>query len=172
MSVSLQVPDDDPPLAGWLDAQTQRVMGLAGIDHGELNIAVVGDDEMRRLHAQHLGVPETTDVLTFDMREDPGDPVCGDVVICLDEARRQAATRGHDARLEALLYSVHALLHLLGFDDKSEEAAHRMHLEEDALLGLAGFRPVFQKYDAQTTPQSTPGRRHAAHTGRALTPRE
>jgi probable rRNA maturation factor len=167
--VHLRAPDADPPLTGWLDDHTAKLMRLAGIDRGEIDVVLVDDHTMRRLHHEHLGIAETTDVLTFDMRDHPGDALRGDVVVCLDQAARQAATRGHDTRLEALLYTLHGLLHLIGYDDKNQPAAAEMHRREDQLLSQAGFGPVYERQPtpvthADTAPLAVGGGPSEGHT--------
>jgi probable rRNA maturation factor len=84
-----------------------RVLRAEGIDDGELGIAFVGPDEMRGLKRDHLGVDETTDVLSFpiDGREPLPEGVprqLGDVVLCPDVV-------GAEWRWPL----VHGLLHLL-----------------------------------------------------------
>ena len=64
-----------------------RVLRAEGIEEGELGIAFVGEDEMRGLKRDHLGIDEATDVLSFpiDGREDVPEGVpraLGDVVLC------------------------------------------------------------------------------------------
>ena len=87
-----------------------EVLRAEGIEDGELGIAFVGADEMRRLKREHLGLDEPTDVLSFpiDGRDEVPDGVpraLGDVVLCPeivgDEWRWPLA---------------HGLLHLLGYD--------------------------------------------------------
>lgn len=143
VTLDLQAPDCDPPCAGWLQPQLARIAALAGVAGGELNLAVVDDGQISELHGQYLGIAGTTDVLTFDLRDDPGQPVQGDIVVCMDEARRQAQDRGHDTRLELLLYAVHGLLHLLGEDDHDPADYEKMHKREDDLLTRAGLGAVF-----------------------------
>lgn len=138
-----QVPDTVPPSARWLPPRLARAAELAGADHATLTVVLVGDDLMRRLHHRYHRLRATTDVLTFDLRDQPGDPLEADLVLCVDQARRQAAHRGHDARVELLLYAVHGLLHLLGHDDHDPRAAQRMHRREDELLTAVGVGPVF-----------------------------
>jgi len=73
------------------------------------------------------------------------DHVQGDLVICMDEAARQAVSRGHETRLEVLLYAVHGLLHLLGYDDHNPQDAEAMHRREDELLTAIGYGPVYSR---------------------------
>lgn len=149
IDLGIEVADCDPPLTGWLVPTLRRVAGEAGVRNGRLGLRIVDDREMASLHERYSKLPGTTDVLTFDLRDDPADPIEGDIVICLDEARRQARARGHDTRDEALLYAVHGLLHLLGEDDHEEADYQRMHRREDELLQRIGLGPVFARGESE-----------------------
>lgn len=110
---------------------------------GEVRARVVGDEEMAAAHETHSGVPGTTDVLTFDLSDGPGLDV--DLLICIDEAERQAAARSHEPRAELLLYILHGVLHCLGFDDHDDEAFARMHEIEDRTLAAIGVGALFAR---------------------------
>lgn len=146
VALSQYAPDCDPPAAGWLENQFTRIANLAGVDRGQINLAIVDDRRMAEMHQQYSNEPGSTDVLTFDLRDQLDGaqiPVEGDIVICSDVAARQAQQRGHDTRLELLLYAVHGLLHLLGEDDHDPADYQKMHQREDELLKRAGLGPVF-----------------------------
>ena len=91
-----------------------HVLASEGVEEGELGIAFVGSEEMRALKREHLGIDETTDVLSFplDGRDALPDGVpraLGDVVLCPEVVGTQ---------WRAPL--VHGLLHLLGYDHGDE----------------------------------------------------
>jgi probable rRNA maturation factor len=110
----------------------------------ELSVALVGDARMASLHAQYMGVAGPTDVLTFPIDLDPrGRPTSGEVVVCVPEARRRAAVTGTPPRHEVLLYALHGLLHLCGFDDTTPRAFRAIHRKEDEILTALGVGPVF-----------------------------
>lgn len=125
--------------------ELQRRLGAGG----EARARIVGDEEMAALHEKHAGIPGTTDVLTFDLREGHAAAqgasllMDADIVVCWDEAAREARERGHAPEQEALLYIVHACLHCLGYDDHDDEAAARMHEAENAILEAAGVGRVY-----------------------------
>ena len=89
----------------------RTALAAAGVEDGHLAIALVGEDEIRRLNSDHRGIDRPTDVLSFPV--DEAGPVAGprelgDVVICPEQA---------DALIEAV---VHGVLHLCGYDHETD----------------------------------------------------
>ncbi len=104
-----------------------------------LGIAFVSGDEMRALNAEHRGLDEVTDVLAFplDGRDElpPGlERQLGDVVVCFEQAERQAAEAGVTATAEVRTLVVHGLLHLLGHDHEAD--AGEMLARQDELTAV------------------------------------
>ncbi len=101
---------------------------------------------MQELNARYRGFDKPTDVLSFAQSENPagaplppslpGQPLLlGDVVISVDTAARQAEAHGVTLEQELALLTVHGLLHLLGYEDETEEGAERMREREREILG-------------------------------------
>lgn len=126
--------------------------GLVGsVGGGEVRVKVVGDAEMAEAHVRYSGVEGTTDVLTFDLSEGAsarGGPLDVDILVCADEARRQALEQGHEPVREMLLYVLHGVLHCLGHDDHTDDGFARMHAEEDRILAEIGVGATFMKHAA------------------------
>ncbi|MEM1212026.1 MAG: rRNA maturation RNase YbeY [Planctomycetota bacterium] len=127
----------------WLRDRFQEALAHLDITQATLALHFAHDDEMAELHQQYSGVPGTTDTLTFDLRHDPGAALHGDIVIGLDVAARRARTLPHDTKHELLLYAVHGVMHLLGEDDTTPDASHRMHQREDDTLTAIGVGPLY-----------------------------
>ena len=114
---------------------------------GEVRVRLVADPEMAAAHMKFSKIPGTTDVLTFDLGASSaagGGALDVDILACVDEARRQAASRGHTPERELLLYILHGALHCLGYDDHDERGYQRMHAEEDRILTAIGIGPIFR----------------------------
>ena len=110
----------------------------------ELSIAIVPAKKMASLHKTYLNEPGPTDVLTFELDHDSRRRVIsGEVVICSAVAKSRARELGHSTTDELLLYAIHGLLHLSGFDDRNKPAFAAMHAKEDEILTRLGIGPIF-----------------------------
>lgn len=112
---------------------------LRAVNQGraELSIALVGDREMEPLNRKYRHKRKTTDVLSFFVEEQPlsGAKILGDVVISVEQARRQAKERGKTLKSEMVTLLIHGILHLLGYDhEKSARQAKIMFAYERKLL--------------------------------------
>ena len=105
-------------------------------NQAELSIALVGDREMRPLNAKYRKKKQTTDVLSFFVEDQPmsGAKILGDVVISVEQARRQAKAQGKSLKSEIGTLLIHGILHLLGYDhEKSPRQAQIMFAYERKL---------------------------------------
>jgi probable rRNA maturation factor len=127
----------------WLEDALARVVPMLPAPVARAELEFVRDARMRALHARHLAIDETTDVMTFAQNA-PGAPIDADVAVCIDEARRRGECLDHGMRGEILLYALHALLHACGHDDRDPASHARMHAEEDRILEAAGFGRLFE----------------------------
>lgn len=109
---------------------------------GSVRVRVVDDQRMTAEHERHSGLATTTDVLTFDLADNP-ETLDADLFVCADVAQRAADARGTSRVLELLLYAVHGALHCLGHDDQTPQAFKAMHTREDDILTAIGAGPVF-----------------------------
>ncbi|UCC30392.1 MAG: rRNA maturation RNase YbeY [Phycisphaerales bacterium] len=127
-----------------------------------ISVGLVDDAHMARLNELYRNSKGTTDVLSFDLRDDPstplvsngepkrvapgtaGGPVEGEIVVSVDTAAREARKRGHALEAELALYAVHGTLHLLGYDDRHEPDAAHMHDIEDYILSEIGLGRVYR----------------------------
>ncbi len=119
----------------------RRALAALGRPAGDVDVDIVDDGEIRRLNASHRGIRRRTDVLAFPL-EVPGQAagLLGQVVISAETAGRHAARLGIPLALEMDLLLTHAILHLVGYDDRDPLEADVMHRREREILASAGGR--------------------------------
>lgn len=101
----------------------------------ELSVALVGGEEMAGLNEKYLGRPGPTDVLSFYMGERSEDVfILGDVIVCPEEAAKRRESYGFGESDELLLVLTHGILHLMGYDDETEEDNRKMDERQRMLL--------------------------------------
>ncbi|MDF1702554.1 MAG: rRNA maturation RNase YbeY [Planctomycetota bacterium] len=147
MSASVEVSVHDTRVPGGrrrLEADLRRLgdyVARRAARPVELSFAILDDERMQTVNRETLAHDYPTDVLSFPMASEP--VLMGEVLLSADTARREAAERGHPAYHELLLYAVHGVLHLLGYDDHDPTARRRMRRAERAALAALDVPPVF-----------------------------
>jgi probable rRNA maturation factor len=132
----------------------------------DLSLALVGDRRMAELHGRFMHVARPTDVLTFPLETDSrGRTTAGEVVVCVPVAERRARAEGIPLERELLLYALHGMLHLAGFDDRTDRDFAAMHRTEDDILTRLGVGPVFSAPPTRFSQQKSRSRSGARKTG-------
>jgi probable rRNA maturation factor len=110
-------PDLQPAaLRRWLEDLVAAVAPQAE----SLSVRLCGEGPMRAMNRDFRGHDRVTDVLSFpgDAAVEPGH--LGDVVVCVAQARRQAASRGERLEREMKTLLLHGVLHCLGHDHERD----------------------------------------------------
>jgi len=139
------------------------VCDAEGISSVELSLVLTDNAEIHRINREFLGHDYPTDVISFPLDDELADPageihpvqLQGELVISLDTAQDVAATQGWSLEAEVVLYVIHGLLHLCGYDDHSEETRLIMRKREREILsGLClprGEDPSVSGWDLGTS---------------------
>ncbi len=118
-------------------------------------IAIVGEDEIRRLNREMRGTDAVTDVLSFpsldgifgvkiEKKNFPADAdgqgnlFIGSIAICKKRAEEQAEEYGHGIIREMNYLAVHGVCHLLGYDHMEENDKIIMREKEERVLAKIG----------------------------------
>ena len=96
----------------------------------EVSIAFVGDRKIKSLNRLYRKKDQVTDVLAFEGEDDPwsstGTSFLGEIIICYEQIKRQAERFSGSIDKELVFILVHGLLHLLGYQDKTELDKRKM----------------------------------------------
>ena len=113
------------PLRRQLEAALAYLPRPLPPDIAEIEVTLVDRATMKRVHADFLDDPTETDVITFPY---------GEIVVCPAIAHARAAEFGLEAQQEILLYGLHGILHLTGYDDTTPRLAKEMASAQMRLL--------------------------------------
>ncbi len=115
----------------------------------EVSVMFVDDDMIHQLNLQHRNIDRATDVLSFplgengvyDINNDTGAKLLGDIVISINHAIDQADRYGHSLQREIGFLTVHSMLHLLGYDHVNGGIESvRMREKEETVLTKLGLK--------------------------------
>lgn len=101
--------------------------------NSKLSIVLVDDATIAKLNTQYHDTSGPTDVLSFDYGEGQGE-----LIISVECAVRQARRFRTTSARELVLYVVHGILHLHGYDDLKTNDRRRMRTAERRLVSRLG----------------------------------
>ena len=139
--------------------------GLAHMDEGggptSLSLVIADDEAVRDLNREYRGLDENTDVLAFafnhpgqyegddppPQQEDPQPFIAspedsgyfGEVLISYPQCVRQAMPIPGSSINELALLITHGVLHLLGYDHRTNTEERDMQAREDRTLAILGL---------------------------------
>ena len=90
-----------------------------------VEITLLGEAAIAKVHGEFLEDPTPTDVITFEH---------GEILIGVPIAATNAKKFRHPADHEVALCAIHGLLHLLGYDDLTENERVIMHARQEEIL--------------------------------------
>ncbi len=154
----------------FIDSVIRRVLQEEEISTAKISVAIVSDAEIHRVNREFLGHDYPTDVISFLLNDsardnamidvelhdasdlhalnalEDADDLCdflnGELIVSFETAGREANAHGWSPQAELLLYVVHGLLHLCGYDDLTDEMRPLMRSRERELLGIWGLCPT------------------------------
>lgn len=101
---------------------------------GDIAIIFCSDGYLLDVNRKYLGHDYFTDIITFDYCE--GERLSGDLFISVDSVRENAIEYGTEFANELNRVMVHGLLHLIGYDDHTEEDVKTMREKENQYLEI------------------------------------
>ena len=115
----------------------------------EIGVTIVDDNTILELNREYREKDSVTDVLSFpqfeghddqlaDLRNDEASTLIGDVVICYEQAERQADEYDTGITREILYLFVHSVMHLFGYDHMEEDEKAVMRKREEEVLAAIG----------------------------------
>lgn len=118
-------------------------------EEAEMSISFVDNKEIQQLNKDYRDIDEPTDVISFALEEKVdgelqiiGEEIpvtLGDIIISVEQAKKQAEEYGHSFIREISFLAVHGFLHLLGYDHMTEKEEKEMFSRQEEILAEFGI---------------------------------
>ena len=147
--ITADVPGVNEGQRAFIRKVIRTALAAEGVDFPcEVDVLLTNDEAIHQINLDMRQVDRPTDVLSFplgvdgkyDVDENNGCKMLGDIVISMERAQEQANLYGHPLQREVAFLTVHSMLHLLGYDHENGGLeAMRMREKEEAVLLQLGL---------------------------------
>lgn len=129
--IDVMMPDfDTDHVREWIAA----MVGRNGFRVGELYYYFCSDEALLDINQRRLGHDFYTDIVTFPMVEEG--VLSGEFCLSVDRIAENALTFGRTFESELLRVMIHGVLHMMGYDDHTDEDRQIMRSKEEECLEL------------------------------------
>ena len=129
----------------YLQDQINRLVENEGKQLGELGIIFCSDQYLLEMNRKYLQHDYFTDIITFNYNENQ--VVKGDLFISSERVKDNAEKYAVNFRQELYRVIYHGLLHLTGYDDKTDEERLLMREKENYYLSFTDFNLVDHEFE-------------------------
>ena len=105
---------------------------------GELSFIFCADEYLKKINIKYLNHDYFTDVITFDYSKEK--LLFGDIYISTDRVRENSKTYNTYFNEELFRVIIHGVLHLCGFNDKTEDEKNLIRSKENEFLSLINWK--------------------------------
>jgi rRNA maturation RNase YbeY len=134
LSIKIFYDETNFRLKGWrkIKRLIQEVIAKELKISDDLNFIITNDKNLRKINIQFLEHDYNTDVITFNYNN--GNVINGEIYISLETVKKNGNNYNISLNNELLRVLIHGVLHLVGYDDKTDEQKTIIHEIEDLWL--------------------------------------
>jgi len=129
--ININTNDFTEEYAEYIENAIKAALEFEKINYGcEINVEITDNSEIQKLNKTYRGKDYPTDVLSFPMNEtNPENSlmILGDIAVSIEKAKEQSIEFNQSLERELMFLSVHATLHLLGYD-------HELSKNDDLIM--------------------------------------
>ena len=122
--------DDYSQVEEWIS----RIVNDHGKVIGDFSFYFCSDEYLLEINREALNHDYYTDIITFPLHVEGADELASEIYISVDRVKDNADSFGASFIDELHRVIIHGVLHLLGYDDKTEVLKSGMRLMEEQCL--------------------------------------
>ncbi len=128
----------------------RRILDALALNEASLSVVITDAADIRALNRRYLKRDRPTNVISFPMQE--GEAVAGDktylgdIVISADAALEEGRAYGYRPDEMLLIYLIHGILHLSGFNHENVGREESIRMEKKQAEMVASFLPELAKH--------------------------
>ncbi|MDD4294692.1 MAG: rRNA maturation RNase YbeY [Candidatus Omnitrophica bacterium] len=111
------------------------VLKALGRSKAEISVILCDNTFIKKINRRFFNKRSVTDVIAFGFDDKFNKNNLGEIIVSVEEALVQAPKYGNTFKKEFVLYVVHGILHLIGYDDLTEKKYKIMAAKQDELVG-------------------------------------
>ncbi|PCH66347.1 MAG: rRNA maturation RNase YbeY [Bacteroidetes bacterium] len=120
---------DEEKLSNWIIS----TITSESCQHGDINYIFCNDSHLLEINKEHLEHNYFTDIITFNL-SDNKNIISGDLFISVDRVASNALELNISSETELKRVILHGILHLIGYNDKTESEKREIRKKEDFYL--------------------------------------
>lgn len=119
------------------EAWLKKCLSKLKVDTADLTYIFCSDSYLLNVNRESLNHDYYTDIITFDNSLESSDDLFTDMFISIDRVKDNALSYKHSFEDELKRVMIHGVLHLCGFNDKTEVEKAIMRSKENELIKLS-----------------------------------
>ena len=112
-----------------------KVLSLENFHFAQISIILSNKEFVSKLKKQYFNVDVYTDVIAFNLEND-GDSIEGEIYISIDDVLDNSKIYSISFNTEFKRVLIHGILHLIGYNDDTNEQKENMKILEDKYILL------------------------------------
>lgn len=112
----------------------KKIFTLLGIPSKRISVVFCDNNLIRNLNKKFFKKVYVTDVISFPLKDAFDANYLGEVVVSVDAAVKAARQRKVNWQEELVLYLIHGILHLAGYNDRTKKQREAMERKQNEIL--------------------------------------